>query len=375
MKILIISNLYPSTDTIKDQTGNMLLHHYATNWTENNTVTVINPHSFNLLQLFSRETLTPSFILDGIAVHNRHILRLPGDFLVKGKFKSVLNISEYDLILGCLPVGLEIADYLSVKFKIPFVAYIHNTDFHRSGISKGSITDKYRRFLSNAAGIAFVSKKLQKAFSNYLPETGKQHFMPGCISAEWMEGTKTKQFDFSKSMTLITPTRIVKQKNLDTILEALTQLANNKIKYSILGAGDDESRLKDLVVNSDALSKTVSFGGMKTHRDIRTHLDSSDIMILLSQNESFGLVYLEAMARGCLVIGTEGEGIDGVITHQLNGFLCKPNAGALAECLMEIQNMPEDKLQSISKKAIATADNYLYKVHADRFISCAQELI
>ena len=45
-----------------------------------------------------------------------------------------------------------------------------------------------------------------------------------------------------------------------------------------------------------------------------------NVWIMISKNETFGLVYLEAMARGCITIGSRNQGIDGVINHGVNGF-------------------------------------------------------
>lgn len=50
---------------------------------------------------------------------------------------------------------------------------------------------------------------------------------------------------------------------------------------------------------------------------------ASDCFIMISKNEAFGLVYLEAMSAGCITIASRGEGFDGVIIHGVNGFYVK----------------------------------------------------
>ena len=67
-------------------------------------------------------------------------------------------------------------------------------------------------------------------------------------------------------------------------------------------------------------------------------------------------LYLEAMANGCITIGSRNEGIDGVIKHEVNGFLCEAgNDRELAEVIHQINRVaPEDRLK-ISKNAMATA--------------------
>ena len=52
-------------------------------------------------------------------------------------------------------------------------------------------------------------------------------------------------------------------------------------------------------------------------------LKQHDVFIMISKNETFGLVYLEAMAVGCITIASRQEGFDGIIKHGYNGFLCE----------------------------------------------------
>ena len=47
----------------------------------------------------------------------------------------------------------------------------------------------------------------------------------------------------------------------------------------------------------------------------------SDIFILPSKNETFGMVYLEALASGCITVCSKNDGIDGIIKDEFNGFL------------------------------------------------------
>ena len=58
-------------------------------------------------------------------------------------------------------------------------------------------------------------------------------------------------------------------------------------------------------------------------------MQMSECFIMVSKNETFGLVYLEAMLQGCIVVASKNEGIDGIIIHGENGFLC--NAGDVNE--------------------------------------------
>ena len=57
----------------------------------------------------------------------------------------------------------------------------------------------------------------------------------------------------------------------------------------------------------------------------------SDIFILPSRNETFGMVYMEAMASGCITVCSKNDGVDGIIRDGINGFLCEDIEETLIE--------------------------------------------
>ena len=96
--------------------------------------------------------------------------------------------------------------------------------------------------------------------------------------------------------------------------------------------------------------------GRMQRQEIIPVLDQSDVFILISSHEVFGLVYIEAMARGCIVVASRGEGMEGVIEHGVNGFLCEAgNAEELASIIKQIQTLSDDERKLISDAAIATS--------------------
>ena len=59
---------------------------------------------------------------------------------------------------------------------------------------------------------------------------------------------------------------------------------------------------------------------------------------MISSNEVFKLVYLEAMAQGCIVIASKGGGFDGINVDGQNGFLCEPGDSEQLESIYRINN-------------------------------------
>ena len=91
---------------------------------------------------------------------------------------------------------------------------------------------------------------------------------------------------------------------------------------------------------------------------------------MISKGEAFGLVYLEAMARGCITIGSKNEGIDGVIEHGVNGFLCEAGSvECLTKLILHINTLSSSQKLEISKNAMKTAKGLTDNMAAQKYIS------
>ena len=149
---------------------------------------------------------------------------------------------------------------------------------------------------------------------------------------------------------------LYKLKNVDvTICSLKKAFENNDCHFDIVGGGAEYEHLRNLVTEL-GMQKSVTFYGQKKRDEAQTIIKEADCFVMISSREAFGLVYLEAMAKGCVVIGTKGQGIDGVIINGENGFLCEAGkADELATLIKHINTLPSSELQRISENAIQTA--------------------
>jgi len=133
-------------------------------------------------------------------------------------------------------------------------------------------------------------------------------------------------YNFSrKTLRIISISRLIKTKGIEDNLRAVKKLKDQGInlEYKIIGDGEEMENLKALAKELDIEDATI-FLGWLNHHDAVEELTLSDIFILPSYRETFGLVYLEALAAGTIVIGAKGHGFDGIIKNQINGFLVRP---------------------------------------------------
>jgi glycosyltransferase involved in cell wall biosynthesis len=143
----------------------------------------------------------------------------------------------------------------------------------------------------------------------------------------------------------------------DSIIALDKAFANKNFEFTIIGEGMEMDNLKKLV-SSLNLNHNISFTGKLDRDKVQEKLKEVDCFIMVSESEAFGLVYLEAMSKGCITIGAKGQGIDGIIVHGINGFLCESaNPEKLADLLTHIQSLTVKQLAIISQNAIDTTVN------------------
>lgn len=109
-----------------------------------------------------------------------------------------------------------------------------------------------------------------------------------------------------------------KLKGLPTLLGALRELQDQKIDFhlDLIGGGSERTiqQVKSLVAIHD-LGDAVSLLGNLDRKDVHRRIGAYDAMVLPSRNETFGLVYLEALRAGVPVLYCAGTGIDGFLPN------------------------------------------------------------
>ena len=114
--------------------------------------------------------------------------------------------------------------------------------------------------------------------------------------------------------------RVQKYKGLEQVIKVLPFLDKNVVFY-IMGAEVDNefNRLKEIAKSLGVLDRIVIAGRVNENEKLKG-LDNTDVFILPSEWEAFGIVLIEAMARGCALVSTKTEGGKFVVAKE-NGML------------------------------------------------------
>lgn len=125
--------------------------------------------------------------------------------------------------------------------------------------------------------------------------------------------------------------RIEPEKGFDVLIRAVNLVLQERdCTTYIIGAGSMEGELKRLARRL-SVENQVIFTGRLPPEEVVKHLQSASIFALPSRKESFGMVYIEAMACGRPVIGTKTIGPEEVINDECGFLVPVDDVQALAD--------------------------------------------
>ena len=226
----------------------------------------------------------------------------------------------------------------------------------------------YKELMPSVDVWGFRSLAFQQSFEKHFGNEKPMFLCHSGIPEKYIEAVDKDFVDGVKRFVFLGS--LFELKNVDITLRALHKAMDGKeYTFDIVGSGAEDDNLHRLV-DELGMDDHVVFHGQMKRDDAQNIVRNADCFVMVSTREAFGLVYIEAMAKGLIVVGTEGQGIDGVIKHGDNGFLCKSrDVEGLANVIKHIVNLSQKDLQKISFKAVATATNMTDKKVAERYIN------
>jgi N-acetyl-alpha-D-glucosaminyl L-malate synthase BshA len=202
------------------------------------------------------------------------------------------------------------------------ITTLHGTDITLVG-SDPSFFDITRFSINASDGITAVSKYLAdetKSVFNVEQEIRVVHnffdterFRPGCQECRRSEFVKNGEFLIAHVSNFRPVKRVL------DVVDTFERIQNElPAKLLLIGEGPD-TVLARRQINKRQLNDKVIFLGNQTR--VEAVLPCADLFLVPSEEESFGLAALEALACGVPVIGTSGTGLTEVVDDYKNGFL------------------------------------------------------
>lgn len=183
-------------------------------------------------------------------------------------------------------------------------------------------------------GVIVLTPWWKKRLNESLPGLSTPiHIAPNPLDEQLSQATaEAKNRLASSNVRLLAMSRLVEGKGFEAAIKTLGLLPES---YSLTIAGDGPllPALQELAKKLN-LSSRVTFLGWVDYQQKGMLFKGHDIFLLPSENDSFGMGFVEAMAFGLPVVALEHKAITDVVKHNHCGYLVKEsNPEALAEAV------------------------------------------
>jgi glycosyltransferase involved in cell wall biosynthesis len=265
---------------------------------------------------------------------------VPAGFL---KGVSLCIRKKYDCIHALFVVPSGLCGWgLSRIFQVPYVLTalggdVYDPSKHHSP-HKSAILKRVISFLFNHTDVNTVeSENLREIILHYYSPRRPIRIIPlGFLKPVFVyKDREALQITADKTI-FVSVGRLVKRKGYEYAIRALFNLTGNSFHYYIIGDGPEERNLKNLSI-ALGLENRITFLGYLPDELKFQYLAVSDIFLLPSIHEGFGICLLEAMHCGLPIVSTNNGGQTDILKDRVNALLVSDNdSDAFAEKIKEL---------------------------------------
>ena len=202
---------------------------------------------------------------------------------------------------------------------------------------------------------SYLKDQLVSSMGDRVPGLGdKVEVIPMPVSEE--------AFSYDEGVTprkgsIISASRLTSQKHLDKLLQAAAKLKVDKLEFSIdlFGDGPEKANLSAMIRDL-GLSSEVKIHDPVSQTELADKYRRSEIAVLVSEREGFGLMLPEAMMCGCAAVGAKSGGITDIIGEDgIDGLFVEPGDADSLYIVLKRLISERDVLERLSKSCRVSA--------------------
>ncbi len=324
MKILLISSLLPKEEGENILSTSYALADLANQWHEQGAeVEVMRP-----IWIPSEAIGLGSgrFRYKDILITTFPIIRVPKIFRYStGPLIGYLKKEGIrpQIIIAHMSHSIRMGTKISKKMGLPLLSGLHGGDLQLIKEKPGFLLP----FLRKSQAIwtrSLASKNQLRSYSDEdFGEVGdcfsgieREELLDFPLAKNKFEGEEAKPLRFISACTLIP------LKNLDIVIEGLSDLKDIDFSYSIYGEGPEKDRLQGIIKKFE-LEGRISIFPFITREELLEKMKEAHFYLMPSTGETFGLSFVEAAAKGCIILGLQGHGVDGIFKDEEEAIMLK----------------------------------------------------
>ena len=163
------------------------------------------------------------------------------------------------------------------------------------------------------------------------------------------------------------------KKDLIHLIKAFAKKFKDKEAMLYIGGDGSQRAWLEALAQENGVKKQIIFLGALSRDDVAKWMNKCDCFVLPSRYETFGVVYIEALASGRPVIGALNGGAEDIINN-LNGYLVPiDDIDKLAEKMLELYK----KIDSYNEEEIRSdcLKRFSPEVIVNKIISVYKEVL
>ncbi|MCC2928735.1 N-acetyl-alpha-D-glucosaminyl L-malate synthase BshA [Bacillus sp. LBG-1-113] len=276
---------------------------------------------------FRLNTYHPNIHFHEVEVNQYAVFKYPPyDLTLASKIAEVAERENLDIIHAHYALPHAVCAYLAkqmLKRSIGIVTTLHGTDITVLGYDP-SLKDLIRFAIEASDRVTAVSSALAaETYDLIKPEKKIETIYNFIDERVYLKkntaAIKEKHGILPNEKVVIHVSNFRKVKRVQDVIHVFRNIAGKtKAKLLLVGDGPEKSVACELVRKYGLEKQVLMLGNQDRVEELYS---ISDLKLLLSEKESFGLVLLEAMACGVPCIGTNIGGIPEVIKNNVSGFL------------------------------------------------------
>lgn len=326
------------------------------------------------------KVLSPTCLWSKYVFKQSHGLKYA--FYKKTMYKYLLKLCEEfrpDVIYSLDPLldgrlNVEVGK----KLGIPVVLMEHTVPKnYKCLVNHKNAIKSYSNTVKNADRTIFVTNCQKRLFEETVGfDINGRVIYNGFVNENNDKDFKPFSYSSDRPLKLISVGFLEDRKGYPTIFNAIKKLVQlgHRIEYIIVGDGECRKEYEQIVVDY-GFQDFCTFKGIVKHDEVLRLMSESDVFVLPSYEESFGIVYLEAMSCGLPVIATKGEGISDIVKDGENGFLIeRNNVIELVEKLKFIIENPESA-SNIAYNGYSDAKTFSWERNAQETLCVLEDVV
>lgn len=322
-------------------------------------------------------------VIDGIPVYFPRCLTLGnvGEKAIGGwlLYRAALPIAKalhrekpFDIVhVHMLPRDGHAGLLLARALGVPVALTVHGTDIFHYFIPGKEPWKRNIRIAQDVDALMAVSSLLMSRVAPYRSEDRLSRVVQNGVDLSLVPNDEKR-----KPRSVISVGTLKARKCMDRTLEAFARLADEypDATLTIVGIGEMEEQLRARIGQLGLQSRITLTGGLP-HEEVLRRMAQSDLFVLPSWGEGYGIVYIEAMAAGCIAVGAKDEGIADTITDGENGFLVPAGDIDETERVMRQVFAHPEAYEALRQKGMQSAHGLTWVRNAEKTAEVYREAI